>query len=50
MSKVISLTGGLRTQGKGSFPRINTHTKEYKENFDKIDWNYSKNRKNKDAK
>ena len=37
-----------RTQGKGSFYRIKTSDEKYIENYNKIDWNYTKNKKEND--
>tara|TARA_R100001594_G_scaffold149667_1_gene208175 strand:+ start:2039 stop:2224 length:186 start_codon:yes stop_codon:yes gene_type:complete len=39
---------GVRTQGKGSFYRIKSSDQQYIDNYNKIDWNYKKYKKEDD--
>jgi|TARA_Y100000401_G_scaffold116268_1_gene121611 hypothetical protein len=43
MSKpLVQMITGARRSGKGSFYRIKTSDQKYIDNYNKIDWNYSK--------
>ena len=45
--RVVKKKGDL-TSGKGDWYRISVTDKQYIENYNKIDWNYTKNQKGKE--